>query len=123
MVATTKGIYFNPQWVEWANAWLSGHDRSVVSAERILGRIRDLQRHERQPDLFERAPGCGLRELGDLVARLPGGIAFAVTLAAADIAGNPEDSQAALEAAGAMIQSFEFLRRLHGRKVAEISRR
>ena len=47
------------------------------------------------------------------------GIAFAVTLAAADVAGNPEDSQAALDAAGAMIRSFEYLRRLHGRKVAE----
>jgi hypothetical protein len=119
MVTTTKGIYYNAQWIEWADAWLSGRDRSAVSAERILRRIRDLQGPECQSDLFEDVARCGLRELGNLVAALPSGIAFAVTLAAADVAGNPEDSQAALDAAGAMIRSFEYLRRLHGRKVAE----
>jgi hypothetical protein len=121
MVATTKSIYFNPQWIEWADAWLSGRDRSAVSAERVLRRIRDLQGPESQPELFPDPPRCGLRELGDLVATLPSGIAFAVTLAAADVAGNREDSHTALAAAGAMIRSFEYLKRLHGRKAAEAS--
>jgi len=123
MVATTKGIYFNPHWVEWADAWLSGRDRSAVSAERILRRIRDLQDRQ-DPDLQDpedaTTPSAGaarhaLHELADLLTKLPSGIAFAVTLAAADVASNPEDSQAALDAARAMIKSFDYLRRLQGR--------
>lgn len=114
MVETTRSIYFNPHWVEWADAWLSGRDRSVVSAERILRRIRALQEGERQPDSLEDAERSGLRELRDLVATLPTGIAFAVTLAAADVAGRSQESQAALDAAGAMIKSYEYLKQLHG---------
>jgi hypothetical protein len=123
MVATTKGIYFNPHWVEWADAWLSGRDRSAISVERILRRIRDLQDRQ-DPDLQDpedaTAPSAGaarhaLHELVDLLTKLPSGIAFAVTLAAADVASNPEDSQAALDSARAMIQSFDYLRRLRGR--------
>jgi hypothetical protein len=120
MVAATRSIYFDPQWVEWADAWLSGGDRSAPSAERMLRRIRNLQRPERPSDRSE-GVRCGLRELGDLVAKLPSGIALAVTLAAADVAGNPENSQAALDAAEAMIRSFDYLKRLHVRKVAEFS--
>jgi hypothetical protein len=120
MVTAPRSIYFDPQWVEWAEAWLSGRDRSAASAERMLRRIRNLQRPERQSDRFE-GVRCGLRELGDLVAKLPSGIALAVTLAAADVAGNPENSRAALDAAEAMIRSFQYLKRLHGRKVAEFS--
>jgi hypothetical protein len=127
MVATTKGIYFNPHWVEWADAWLSGRDRSAISAERILRRIRDLQdrqdpQNPQDPQHPEDAtdPSAGaarhaLHELADLLTKLPSGIAFAVTLAAADVASNPEDSQAALDSARAMIQSFDYLRRLRGR--------
>ena len=124
MVATTKGIYFDPHWVEWADAWLSGRDRSAVSAERILRRIRALQ--DRQdplgPEVPDDAtdPSAGaarhaVHELADLLTKLPSGIAFAVTLAAADVRSSPEDSQAALDAARAMIQSFDYLRRLRGR--------
>ena len=130
MVETTKGIYFNPDWVEWANAWLSGRDRSAVSAERVLRRIRALQDRQDPQDPQDPqarrdpedatapsagAAGHGLHELADLLTKLPSGIAFAVTMAAADVASNAEDSEAALDAARAMIQSFEYLRRLRGR--------
>ena len=120
MVATTKGIYFNSHWVEWADAWLSGCDRSAVSAERTLRRIRALQdprdprdpKHAASPSTA--AARHGAHELADLLTKLPSGIAFAVTLAASDVATRREDSQAALDAARAMIQSFEYLRRLRG---------
>jgi hypothetical protein len=56
-----------------------------------------------------------LHELADLLTKLPSGIAFAVTLAAADVASHPADSEAALDAARAMIQSFEYLKRLRRR--------
>ncbi len=118
MVETTKAIYFNTHWVEWADGWLSGRDRSAVSAERILRRIRALQGHndvEDSTDASGSADRGGLHELADLLTQLPSGIAFAVTLAAADVAGNPADSQAALDAARAMIQSFEYLKRLRRR--------
>ena len=92
----------------WADAWLSGRDRSVVSAERILRRIRALQEGERQPDSLEDAERSGLRELRDLVATLPTGIASAVTSAAADVAGRSQESQAALDATGAMIKSYKY---------------
>jgi hypothetical protein len=118
MVETTKAIYFNTHWVEWADAWLTGRDRSAVSAERILRRIRALQVHhddEDSRDASGSADRGGLHELADLLTQLPSGIAFAVTLAAADVAGNPADSQAALDAARAMIQSFEYLKRLRRR--------
>jgi hypothetical protein len=121
MVETTKAIYFNTHWVEWADAWLTGRDRSAVSAERILRRIRALQVHhddeadEDSTDSSGSADRGGLHELADLLTQLPSGIAFAVTLAAADVAGNPADSQAALDAARAMIQSFEYLKRLRRR--------
>ena len=116
MVETTKAIYFNTHWVEWADGWISGRDRSAVSAERILRRIRALQGHDDDDDSTD-ASGAGadrdgLHELVELLANLPSGIAFAVTLAAADVASNPADSQAALDAARAMIQSFEYLKRL-----------
>ena len=118
MVETTKAIYFNAHWVEWADGWISGRDRSAVSAERILRRIRALQSHD--GDDSTDAPGGaanrgGLHELADLLTQLPSGIAFAVTLAAADVASHPADSQAALDAARAMIQSFEYLKRLRRR--------
>jgi hypothetical protein len=121
MVATTKGIFCDPHWLEWADAWLSGRDRSALSAERILGRIRALQDPQDFRDSEDAsAPSAGaarprLHELADLLTKLPSGIAFAVTLAAADVASNLEDSQAALDAARAMIQSFEYLKRLRGR--------
>jgi hypothetical protein len=118
MVETTKAIYFNTHWVEWADGWLSGRDRSAVSAERILRRIRALQGHhddEDSTDASGSADRGGLHELANLLTQLPSGIAFAVTLAAADVAGNPADSQAALDAARAMIQSFEYLKRLRRR--------
>jgi hypothetical protein len=115
MVATTKHIYCNPHWVAWADAWLSGRDRSAISAERILRRIRALADPEDSQDPEAGAARPRLHELADLLTKLPSGIAFAVTLAAADVASNPEDSQAALGAARAMIQSFEYLRRLRGR--------
>lgn len=120
MVTATRSIYFDPQWVEWSDAWLSGRDRSAASAERVLRRMRNLQRPEARSDRSEGVQ-CALRELGNLVAKLPSGIALAVTLAAADVAGNPENSQAALDAAEAMIRSFEYLKRLHNRKLAEFS--
>jgi hypothetical protein len=117
MVETTKAIYFNTHWVEWADGWISGRDRSAVSAERILRRIRALQGHD--DDSTDASGGAadrgGLHELADLLTQLPSGIAFAVTLAAADVASHPADSQAALDAARAMIQSFEYLKRLRRR--------
>ena len=117
MVETTKAIYFNAHWVEWADGWTSGRDRSAVSAERILRRIRALQGHD--DDSTDASGGAadrgGLHELADLLTQLPSGIAFAVTLAAADVASHPADSQAALDAARAMIQSFEYLKRLRRR--------
>ncbi len=119
MVETTKAIYFNTHWVEWADAWLSGRDRSALSAERILRRIRALQGHHDDEDSTDAsgssADRVGLHELADLLTKLPSGIAFAVTLAAADVASNPADSQAALDAARAMIQSFEYLKQLRRR--------
>lgn len=117
MVETRKAIYFNTHWVEWADGWISGRDRSAVSAERILRRIRALQGHD--DDSTDASGGAadrgGLHELADLLTQLPSGVAFAVTLAAADVASHPADSQAALDAARAMIQSFEYLKRLRRR--------
>jgi hypothetical protein len=73
MVATTKAIYANPQWVVWADGWLSGRDRSVVSAERILSRIRALQSQDTRDAEDASAPASGaarprLHQLADLLA-------------------------------------------------------
>ena len=74
MVETTKAIYFNTHWVEWADGWISGRDRSAVSAERILRRIRALQGHD-DDDSTDASGGAadrgGLHELADLLTQLP----------------------------------------------------
>jgi hypothetical protein len=115
-ITTVKGIYSDPEWLEWANAWLSGQDRSAVSAERILRRIRRPANREPRQVLSEDTAERGLDELRDLMAKLPAGIAFAVIMAAvaAGATGNPEDTRPAIDAAIRLFKSFEAVKSFRG---------